>query len=77
MEIAAVDERDLNGRMLQRFRGIEPAEAAAEDDDALCDTFRIAAGPARALFADALSAPIRRGESGLPSLALGIVPAIP
>ena len=42
MKVATVDKCDLNGRMPQRFRGIEPAEAAAEDDDALCDTFRIA-----------------------------------
>ena len=34
MKIAAVDDRDVRRRFLQDFGGVEPAKAAAEDDDA-------------------------------------------
>lgn len=56
MEIPTVDERDLNRRMLQRLRGVESAEAPAENDDALCDSSRIAGGGMKAVLAYTLLA---------------------
>jgi hypothetical protein len=35
MEIASVDERNLDRRMPERERSLKPAEAAADDDDAM------------------------------------------
>jgi hypothetical protein len=35
MEVAAVDERDLHGRVPHSARSLEPAEAAADDDDTM------------------------------------------
>ena len=33
MEVAAIDESDANRGSSERFRGMEAAEAAADDDD--------------------------------------------
>src|SRR5581483_7613743 len=35
MEVAAVDEGDVDARTAQALRGLQPAEAAADDDDAV------------------------------------------
>ena len=35
VEVAPVDERDLHGRPLEVQRGLEPAEAAPDHDDAV------------------------------------------
>src|SRR5581483_6749556 len=41
MEVAAVDERDVDRRMSEIARRIEPAEPAAENEDAVSDGFRM------------------------------------
>ena len=46
VEVAAVDQRDLEPRGTDRLGGVEPAESAADDDDALaCAAIFTEAGP--------------------------------
>jgi hypothetical protein len=37
VEVAAVDDGDFDGRMPQRARRVQPAEAASEDEYAVSD----------------------------------------
>ena len=39
--VGAVDERDLDRRALQRLGRVEPAEATADDDDAMGSVIRV------------------------------------
>ena len=42
VKVAAVDDRHVDGRVPEFARGVQPAESASENDDAVCDDFRIA-----------------------------------